>query len=164
VSEGAWLTPETLLTTLQDTSRIKVDFSLPERYAGAVSIGQGFTFRVAGRGEDFAGSVIAVEPGIDAATRSVRVRGLTENRRASCGRLRVGRGARAPTRNAVPARPSCLGDRPPSTCCGMAAELRRSRSAAHARRSRCAPISATALTSTLRLRRAQVEIARMAVR
>jgi membrane fusion protein (multidrug efflux system) len=79
VSEGAWVTPETLLTTLQDTSRIKVDFSLPERYAGAVSIGQGFTFRVAGRGEDFAGSVIAVEPGIDAATRSVRVRGLTEN-------------------------------------------------------------------------------------
>jgi membrane fusion protein (multidrug efflux system) len=79
VSEGAWVTPETLLTTLQDTSRIKVDFTLPERYAGAVAIGQRFTFRVAGRGEEFSGTVIAVEPGIDAATRSVRVRGITEN-------------------------------------------------------------------------------------
>jgi membrane fusion protein (multidrug efflux system) len=79
VSEGAWVTPETLLTTLQDTSRIKVDFSLPERYAGAVGIEQPFTFRVAGRGDDFAGHVIAIEPGIDPATRSVRVRGITDN-------------------------------------------------------------------------------------
>jgi membrane fusion protein (multidrug efflux system) len=79
VSEGAWVTPDTLLTTLQDTSRIKVDFTLPERYAGAVAIDQPFSFRVAGRGEDFAGRVIAIEPGIDAATRSVRVRGITEN-------------------------------------------------------------------------------------
>jgi membrane fusion protein (multidrug efflux system) len=79
VSEGAWITPETVLTTLQDTSRIKVDFTLPERYAGAVAIDQPFRFRVAGRGADFAGRVIAVEPGIDAATRSVRVRGVTDN-------------------------------------------------------------------------------------
>jgi membrane fusion protein (multidrug efflux system) len=79
VSEGAWITPDTLLTTLQDTSRIKIDFTLPERYAGAVAVGQEFRFQVAGRGEDFAGRVIAVEPGIDAATRSVRVRGITEN-------------------------------------------------------------------------------------
>jgi membrane fusion protein (multidrug efflux system) len=79
VSEGAWITPDTLLTTLQDTSRIKIDFTLPERYAGAVAIGQPFRFRVAGRGADFEGRVIAVEPGIDAATRSVRVRGITDN-------------------------------------------------------------------------------------
>ncbi|HEU4430138.1 MAG TPA: efflux RND transporter periplasmic adaptor subunit, partial [Myxococcota bacterium] len=53
VSEGAWITPETPLATLQDTSRIKIDFSLPERHAGALSVGQPFTFRVAGRGESF---------------------------------------------------------------------------------------------------------------
>jgi membrane fusion protein (multidrug efflux system) len=79
VSEGAWITPETVLTTLQDTSRIKIDFTLPERYAGAVAIDQPFRFRVAGRGADFTGHVIAVEPGIDPATRSVRVRGITDN-------------------------------------------------------------------------------------
>src|SRR5690606_29778023 len=44
VSEGAWITPDTVLTTLQDTSRIKVDFTLPERYAGAVAVGQPFRF------------------------------------------------------------------------------------------------------------------------
>jgi membrane fusion protein (multidrug efflux system) len=79
VSEGAWITPDTLLTTLQDTSRIKIDFTLPERYAGAVAIGQRFQFRVEGRAEDFSGEVAALEPVIAAATRSLLVRGVTEN-------------------------------------------------------------------------------------
>jgi membrane fusion protein (multidrug efflux system) len=79
VSEGAWVTPSTVLTTLQDTSRIKVDFTLPERHAGAIAIGQPFQFRVAGRAEDFAGEVIAIEPAIDAGTRSLLVRGTSDN-------------------------------------------------------------------------------------
>jgi membrane fusion protein (multidrug efflux system) len=79
VSEGAWITPTTLLTTLQDTSRMKVDFTVPERHAGAVQIGQPFRFTVAGRGQDFEGQVVAIEPVIDAATRSLLVRGMTEN-------------------------------------------------------------------------------------
>jgi membrane fusion protein (multidrug efflux system) len=79
VSEGAWITPETPLTTLQDTSRIKIDFSLPERYAGAVRIGQPFTFEITGRAERFEGTVVAIEPAIDAPTRSLVVRGVTEN-------------------------------------------------------------------------------------
>jgi len=79
VSEGAWLTPATVLTTLQDTSRIKIDFTLPERHASAVRIGQTFRFRVAGRGDDFEGTVIATQPAIDAPTRSLLVRGVSEN-------------------------------------------------------------------------------------
>jgi len=79
VSEGAWITPDIVMTTLQDTSRIKVDFSIPERHAGAVAIGTRFTFRVASRGEDFEGRVIAIEPVIDAPTRSLTVRGLADN-------------------------------------------------------------------------------------
>jgi len=79
VSEGAWVTPETKLTTLQDTSRIKIDFTLPERHAGAIAVGQPFRFRVAGQGEAFEGRVLALEPAIDAPTRSLLVRGVFEN-------------------------------------------------------------------------------------
>jgi membrane fusion protein (multidrug efflux system) len=79
VSEGAWLTPSTPLTTLQDISRIKIDFTLPERHANAIAIGQSFRFRVAGRSEDLEGRVIAIEPAIDAPTRSLVVRGISEN-------------------------------------------------------------------------------------
>jgi membrane fusion protein (multidrug efflux system) len=79
VSEGAWITPETPLTTLQDTSRIKIDFTLPERYAGAVQIGQPFAFEITGSAERFEGTVVAIEPAIDAPTRSLVVRGITDN-------------------------------------------------------------------------------------
>lgn len=79
VSAGAWVTPETVLTTLSDTSKLKVDFALPERYAADVKVGHEFFFRVAGRPERFKGQVIAIEPEIDRASRSVSVRGLTDN-------------------------------------------------------------------------------------
>lgn len=76
VSEGAFVSPATPLITLQDVSRIKVDFPLPERYSGEVRIGQKFTFTVAGNGQVFDGAVTVLEPAIDAATRSLLVRGL----------------------------------------------------------------------------------------
>jgi membrane fusion protein, multidrug efflux system len=78
VSEGAWLSPNTVLSTLQDTSALKLDFTLPERYAGAVSQGSAFRFRVEGKGESFTGKITALEPLVDVATRSLRVRGLVE--------------------------------------------------------------------------------------
>src|SRR4051812_40054372 len=46
VSAGAWVSPNTLLCTLQDTSSLKLDFTLPERYASAVARGTRFHFRV----------------------------------------------------------------------------------------------------------------------
>lgn len=76
VSEGAFVSPSTPLATLQDVSRIKVDFPLPERYSSEVKVGQNFTFTVAGSGEIFQGTVAVIDPAIDAATRSLLVRGL----------------------------------------------------------------------------------------
>jgi membrane fusion protein (multidrug efflux system) len=83
VSEGAWVTPQTLLSTLQDRSRIKIDFTLPERHASLVAPGQVFQFRVAGRSEPASATVLAVEPAIEAATRSLLVRGVAQNPDAS---------------------------------------------------------------------------------
>jgi membrane fusion protein (multidrug efflux system) len=78
-SEGAYIGPNTPLTMLQDVSRLKLDFTLPERYADEVRRGQAFSFRVEGRGETFKGEVAAVEPVIDTATRSLLVRGVVPN-------------------------------------------------------------------------------------
>ncbi|MEO8613985.1 MAG: efflux RND transporter periplasmic adaptor subunit, partial [Luteolibacter sp.] len=76
VSEGAFILPNMPLIQLQDISHIKVDFPLPERYAGQVKSGQKFTFTVAGNGTTFDGTVTVIEPAIDSATRSLQVRGL----------------------------------------------------------------------------------------
>jgi len=79
-SEGAWLTPSTVLATLQDTSTLKLDFTLPERYAGLAPSGKLFKFKVAGSGETFTGTVQAQEPIVDKATRSILVRGVVDKR------------------------------------------------------------------------------------
>ena len=78
VSEGAWLSSSTVLATLQDTSTLKLDYTLPERYAGLVAAGSEFAFKISGNGESFKGKVLAQEPTVDKATRSILVRGLVE--------------------------------------------------------------------------------------
>lgn len=82
VSEGAWVSPSTVLATLQDTSTLKLDFTLPERYAGLVAADGEFAFKIAGRAETFKGKVMAQEPLIDKATRSILVRGVVEEQPA----------------------------------------------------------------------------------
>lgn len=78
VSEGAWLSPSTVLATLQDTSTLKLDFTLPERYAGLVAVGSEFKFKLGGSGSTFQGKVLAQEPTVDRQTRSMLVRGVVE--------------------------------------------------------------------------------------
>lgn len=79
VSEGAFVAANTPLSTLQDLSTLKVDFTLPERYADEVKVGLPFSFTVASSAKVFTGKIVAVEPQIDTATRSLVVRGEAEN-------------------------------------------------------------------------------------
>lgn len=76
VSEGAFLTPSIPLVDLQDLSRIKIDFTLPERYALAIHEKQPFTFTVAGQGLVRQGEITLIDPVIDAQTRSLVICGL----------------------------------------------------------------------------------------
>jgi membrane fusion protein (multidrug efflux system) len=87
VSEGAYVTANTPLANLQDTSELKVDFSLPERYADEITSETTFTFTVSASADTYSGRVVATEPQIDPATRSLHVRGLTANKD---GRLAAG--------------------------------------------------------------------------
>ncbi len=79
VSEGAFVTKNTPLTTLQDLGELRIDFTLPERYADEVKPGLPFTFTVASSAQRFEGRITAIEPQIDTATRSLVVRGLVPN-------------------------------------------------------------------------------------
>jgi membrane fusion protein (multidrug efflux system) len=78
VSEGAWVTPQTVLITIADTSRLKLDFVVPERYAAALRAGVPFDAEVAGRPGTLRGTIDAVESSADVATRSLRVRGFLD--------------------------------------------------------------------------------------
>ncbi|MFN0157674.1 MAG: efflux RND transporter periplasmic adaptor subunit [Bacteroidota bacterium] len=79
VSEGSYISPNTLITTLQDISAVKIDFTFPEKYASEIKKGDKIEFTVQGREQKFSGAIYAVAPRIDEATRTVRVRALSPN-------------------------------------------------------------------------------------
>lgn len=83
VSEGAYLSPQTPIATLQDISPIKIDFSLPEKYVGIVREGSSIQFRVSGSDQRYSGQVYAIEPRIEENTRTLQIRATSPNRDGS---------------------------------------------------------------------------------
>lgn len=79
VSVGSYLTPQTRIATLQDVNPVKVDFSVPEKYAGYLRTGVEIQFRTKGSDEIHTGTVSAVEPLVDLDTRSLTVRATSPN-------------------------------------------------------------------------------------
>jgi membrane fusion protein (multidrug efflux system) len=64
---------------VQRTDTLKVEFSVPERYAGRVRIGSPIAFTVAGSDQAFEGRVYAFDPRIDPATRTLAIRAVCPN-------------------------------------------------------------------------------------
>jgi len=88
ISEGTLVTPNTVITTLDDISTIKLDFNIAEVYLA--QLGQGQTIKASSvvyRGEEFEGVVTSVGSRVDPVTRSVRVRAEIDN---PDGKLRPG--------------------------------------------------------------------------
>jgi membrane fusion protein (multidrug efflux system) len=79
VSTGSLLSPQTRIATLQDLDPLKVDFTLPEKYAGRIGPGERVDFRVEGADGARVAEVYAVEPRIVQETRSLLVRARTPN-------------------------------------------------------------------------------------
>lgn len=79
VSEGSYISPATRITTLQDYNSVKVDFTVPEKYASLIRRGDRISFSVEGVAQKFAGTVYAVEAKIDPTTRTLHIRALSPN-------------------------------------------------------------------------------------
>ncbi|MBO6536336.1 MAG: efflux RND transporter periplasmic adaptor subunit [Balneolaceae bacterium] len=79
VSDGSYISPTTRIATLQDIDPIKLDFSVPERYAAQVNVGSKITFSVQGIDEELSATVYAKEPRINTETRTLQVRARSEN-------------------------------------------------------------------------------------
>ena len=80
VSVGTLISPGDVITTLDDTSVIKLDFSVPENFLASVR--EGLSIRAtapAFPGRSFAGSVSSIDSRVDMNTRSVTVRALLAN-------------------------------------------------------------------------------------
>lgn len=80
VSLGAFVNAATRIATLQRLDKLKVDFAVPEKYTGRVRVGSPIVFSVAGGAAKFKGEIYAIDPRIDAGTRTLLIRAVTENR------------------------------------------------------------------------------------
>lgn len=75
VSPGSLVTPNTVIATLDDISRVYVDFQVPEADLATIHPGDRVTGgNVAYRGREFEGVVSTIDARVDAATRAVTVR------------------------------------------------------------------------------------------
>jgi membrane fusion protein, multidrug efflux system len=79
ISLGAIVSPSTVITTLQQIDPLKVDFSVPEKYRTAIKQGDNVDFKVAGDSHTYKGSIYALDPKIDLATRTIKLRAIVPN-------------------------------------------------------------------------------------
>lgn len=79
VSEGAYITPNDAIASLQEINPVKIDFSIPERYISRVKVDDQINFTVQGVDSTFTGLVYAIEPRINTETRTLQIRALSSN-------------------------------------------------------------------------------------
>ena len=88
VSLGSIVSPTTIITTLDDTSQIKLDFDVPEVFLSRLSKGLSVTARSAAWPDLlFSGHVDSIDTRVDPVSRTITVRALMPNDE---GRLRPG--------------------------------------------------------------------------
>jgi membrane fusion protein (multidrug efflux system) len=76
VSLGAYLSPADIITTLREVKELKLEFSVPERYAK--NIGQGYIvqFKVEGSNKLHKAVVLATEGNVEQNTRTLKIRAI----------------------------------------------------------------------------------------
>lgn len=79
VQIGALVNPGMELVRLQEQSKIKVQFSVPESFVQSIRSGKEITFSVSGLDQRLTATIQATEPGLDYQNRSILVQALADN-------------------------------------------------------------------------------------
>lgn len=79
VSEGAFISPSLVITTLANLDPAKLEFSIPAKHAARVAVGNQIYFTIENDSASYSGQVYAVESQIEASTRTLRIRATTPN-------------------------------------------------------------------------------------
>ena len=86
VSPGAYVTPTSILATMQQLGKMKIDFTLPEENSDLIRIGSVVKVKLEGRDTTMRkATVIALEPQANRLTRNLMVRALLDDSRVNPG-------------------------------------------------------------------------------
>jgi len=80
ISPGALVTPGTVITTLDDLAKVKLDFTIPEQFIGELQLGSTIEGRVAAfPRQQFSGLVSGIDSRVNPLTRAIVVRAEIDN-------------------------------------------------------------------------------------
>jgi membrane fusion protein (multidrug efflux system) len=74
ISPGAYITPATAITTIRQLQTLKLEFSIPDKYAAGIRQGDQFYFNVQGSSSLYTAKVYATESFVNEETRGMKVR------------------------------------------------------------------------------------------
>ena len=83
ISEGAFVTSATIVTTISQVSQLKIQFNVPEKYGSQLKNGQSINFTVDGSARTYTANIMAAEVKMDENTRSLAIRAVVKNPDAS---------------------------------------------------------------------------------
>jgi len=76
VSLGAYVTPQTLIGSLYQTDKVKIDFTVPETFASIVEKGNKVKIQSNSSAESLDATITAIEPQINTVSRNIKVRAM----------------------------------------------------------------------------------------
>ncbi|KQO21131.1 cation transporter [Flavobacterium sp. Leaf82] len=79
ISPGTYITPTILVAKLVNTGKLKITFSIPEKYAAQVKTGSVIDFNVSGSDKTYTAKIYAIEPEVAVATRTLQIRAIADN-------------------------------------------------------------------------------------
>jgi len=86
VSPGAYVTPATIIATLQQTQHVKIDFTIPDMYADAIKNGYAVEVELdAFTKQKNKAIIVATEPGANTDTRNLKVRAILQDAKVNPG-------------------------------------------------------------------------------
>lgn len=79
ISQGTYITPTVLVAKLVNIEKVKISFSIPEKYAAQVKIGTVIEINVSGSTKKYTAKVYAIEPEVEITTRTLKIRAIADN-------------------------------------------------------------------------------------
>jgi membrane fusion protein, multidrug efflux system len=79
ISPGTYVTPTTIITKLVSSSQVKISFSIPEKYASEIENNTSILFTIPNNPQKFSAKIYAIEPEIETATRTLKIRAIADN-------------------------------------------------------------------------------------
>ncbi|PKB18676.1 efflux RND transporter periplasmic adaptor subunit [Flavobacterium sp. 5] len=79
ISPGTYITPTVMVAKLVNTGKLKITFSIPEKYAAEVKSNSAIDFTVSGSTKVYTAKIYAIEPEVEVATRTLQIRAIADN-------------------------------------------------------------------------------------